>query len=199
MLASLFLCVVVCATFASTAKAQQTCTGNRQWALLGFDDLNVMSAGEAGLPQPYHTFNFMRGEGSWGYNNVPLSNVNLPDTPWYYANAAASPPAVIVSMIESLVIRQAVLPTSGNPTFVLRSLSMFNIYLGKPMQVYIQFSKNGTIVATQYAALPFQQRITVNITKPMNVDEVNIGCVTRDAFVNCDFIAYDDFELCYTP
>ena len=194
MLYPLFICVLFVATFVDSARGQQ-CTANRQKIVLGFDDIGATNTG---VPQPYNTFMFTRG-GDWTYNNVPVINTLQTGVPAFYIPAASSPPNVILSQTEPLFIKQVAVPSSGNPTFVLRSLSMFSLYLNSAMNISITLSKDGVTVATQYVSLPFQRRIPVTLTKLVNADMVTIACVSRIFGVTCDYVAYDDFEFCYNP
>lgn len=202
MLSSLFLCVLFVVTL-TQGQQQQQCTGNRQRIVLNFDDQESSTYGVfTGLMQPYNTFVFMRGLGGPGYNAVPLVNVSIlseTGTQIAYAPGASSLPNVLVTLGNAMIIRQASIPTVGNPTFVLRSLSMFNVYIGGSMNMSITMSKNGTVVGTQYVSIPYKERTLVNITKLVNADQIVIGCANRTFGVTCDYAAYDDFEFCYSP
>lgn len=186
MISPIFLCVLFISAFAD----QQQCTANRKRLLLGFDDIQLLPTDYFSTPWPYRDFLFTRG-GGWMDKHVPV--INTTGVP-YYSTAASSRPNVILTTAESLTMEQMI-SSKGNPTFVLHSLSMTSIFIDK-MSVFIEMSRNNTILYRQVVVLPIQQQTSVIINTQVNADKMVIGCVDP-SFPTCAHIAYDDIALCY--
>lgn len=104
-----------------------------------------------------------------------------------------SPPNVLLTSAESFAITQV--PTKNNRTFVFLNMSMTSIYIDN-MGVFIQMSRNGTVVHRMVVTLRLGVRTPVVIDNQVRADKVDIGCVDT-SIPTCANIAHDDFSFCY--
>ncbi len=184
----LLVALFVIASFAA-APPKATCTANRENLFLNFEDFQILPSDFIGLPWPYKDFLFVRG-GGWMDKHVPILNVTGYA---YYSNAASSGSNILLTTGEALTMEQ-MLSTQGPNTFVVNEVSLSAIFIDQAM--FIELTRNGTVVHRQIVALKAQQRQTVTLTSQVSADRMVVGCVDP-SFPTCAHVAYDDFSLCY--
>ena len=172
-----------------TAKAQQ-CSRGQTYLVLGFDDLQVAPYDTPALPWPYDDFIFSRGPSGYSDPHIPVTNITGMDG---WLTSASSQPNVIFTTAESLIMKQVA--TKNQRTFVLQGVSLTSIYIDQ-MSIFIDMSRNGTLVNRMNTTLPIGIRRDITIDTSNNIDQVTIGC-TVYSYSTCAHMAYDDFRVCY--
>lgn len=187
MIAS-FLCYCFLVAFASGARAQR-CDQGQTPITLGFDDIQVAAGDTPALAWPYRDFMFVRTSSYLDRHMVIFNPVGYPD----WQKGVASPPNVLLTSGESFAITQV--PSKNNRTFVFLNVSMTSIYVDN-MGVFIQMSRNGTVLHRMVVTLGLGVRTPIVIDNLVRADRVDIGCVDT-SIPTCANVAYDDFSLCY--